>query len=491
MRRRASRVERGHHLAVGQRQQLARHRARRGRARGSGARSRPARAGARRAPASRSAALRSRLLVAVGDGRGDVGPDAVEAGEAREADQLAQQQHERGKRGDQQQRQRGPAEPVLAHQRGRDEAREPGAEPQQRRAGQRRDEQRAPAQAALPEIGERRPRRVGRRRPRVRRPSGCRRRLRARGRLLDDGRDRRDRTRAACAARDALMRGGLPAGTRWRGRGGCAAAPAPRRRGSPGSRAAAGSAGSGRCVSGGRDGRTGASRLAGSSGRSPGNTAASALPSNTLRAQPLARQRHADDAGQPLPARARLRLARGPQRGQRHHLDLGAGEGGARDRLVGDQAQDGLQPVVAGVVQMVGLGGGEQQAVDAAARGCRRARCWRRAGSSSAPPPWCAAGRPARAGPALTAESASIEHDLPVEAGEVVAEERLARRGPCSSRSGAPAWRRASRAGRRSSPAGGSGKKVSSGEPARSPGSRKRPGPGAVSSGSGVRAACR
>ena len=66
----------------------------------------------------------------------------------------------------------------------------------------------------------------------------------------------------------------------------------------------------------------------------------------------------------------RLRLARRPERGQRHRLHLGAGERGALDGLVGDQPQDRLQPVVAGVVQVVGLGGGEQQPVDAARERC-------------------------------------------------------------------------------------------------------------------------
>ena len=93
-----------------------------------------------------------------------------------------------------------------------------------------------------------------------------------------------------------------------------------------------------------------------------------------LAPQPLARQRHADDAGQALPARPRLRLARGSERGQRHHLDLGAGKLGARDGLVGEQAQDRLQPVVAGVVQVVGLGGREQQAIDAAGQDARQPR---------------------------------------------------------------------------------------------------------------------
>ena len=48
------------------------------------------------------------------------------------------------------------------------------------------------------------------------------------------------------------------------------------------------------------------------------------------------------------------------------HVDLGAGEIGARDGAVGEPAHDRLQPVVAFVMQMVGLGRGDQDAVDAA-----------------------------------------------------------------------------------------------------------------------------
>ena len=66
-------------------------------------------------------------------------------------------EHERGEGRHQQQDERGPADPVLAHQRRGDEAGEPGRSSQHRRAGQGGSEQRAPAQAPLAEIGERRP----------------------------------------------------------------------------------------------------------------------------------------------------------------------------------------------------------------------------------------------------------------------------------------------------------------------------------------------
>ena len=60
-----------------------------------------------------------------------------------------------------------------------------------------------------------------------------------------------------------------------------------------------------------------------------------------------------------------LGLAGGAQRGEGHDVDAGAGVGCAADGAVGQQAQDRFEAVVAGVVQVIGLGGGEQQAVDA------------------------------------------------------------------------------------------------------------------------------
>ena len=96
-----------------------------------------------------------------------------------------------------------------------------------------------------------------------------------------------------------------------------------------------------------------------------------------------------------------------------------------------------------------------------------------------------------RAGAGVDGGQRVDQHDLPVEAGEVVAEERLHHVRlvalEAARQHGAEA---AALVGGRP-PVGGSGKNVSRGEPARSPGSRKRPGPGAVSSGSGARASCR
>jgi len=144
----------------------------------------------------------------------------------------------------------------------------------------------------------------------------------------------------------------------------------------------------------------------------------------TLAAQALAGQGYADNAGQPLPALACLRLARRPERGQRHRLHLRSGKCSSRDGLVGQQPHDRLEPVVAGVMEMVGLGGGEQQPVDPAGK--------------HAGEPCVGAGPEAfedrlhaalqigeRTGAGVDGRERIDEHDLPVESGKVVAEERL------------------------------------------------------------------
>ena len=122
--------------------------------------------------------------------------------------------------------------------------------------------------------------------------------------------------------------------------------------------------------------------------------------------------------------RAGLRLARGPERGERHHLHLGARERRARDRRVRDQPQDRLQPVVAGVVQVIGLGGREQQAVDAARQDGRQPGV--RAGPEALQDALDGALQVGeRARPAIDGGERVDQHDLAVEAREVIAEERL------------------------------------------------------------------
>ena len=113
-----------------------------------------------------------------------------------------------------------------------------------------------------------------------------------------------------------------------------------------------------------------------------------------------------------------------PHGGHGEHVDLGAGEIGARHGAVGEPAHDRLQPVVALVMQMVGLGRGDQDAVDAARE---------QVGEEAA-----AAGPEAaedlghraleighRAGAGIERLHGVDQHDLAVEPGDVLAEERL------------------------------------------------------------------
>ena len=86
-----------------------------------------------------------------------------------------------------------------------------------------------------------------------------------------------------------------------------------------------------------------------------------------LAADRLALFRHADDGVERLAAGPDLSLAGGADRGERDDVDLGPDPFGARDRLCRQGAQDRLQPVMARMVQMVGLGRREQDAVDAGA----------------------------------------------------------------------------------------------------------------------------
>ena len=57
-------------------------------------------------------------------------------------------------------------------------------------------------------------------------------------------------------------------------------------------------------------------------------------------------------------------LARGAHRGERQHVDGGAGEWRALDGALDEAGEDRLEPVMVAVVEVIGLGGGEQDAVD-------------------------------------------------------------------------------------------------------------------------------
>ena len=211
------------------------------------------------------------------------------------------------------------------------------------------------------------------------------------------------------------------------------------------------------------------------------------LPSNTLPPRRSPGIGTPTMHGKQLVADLRFGLARRPQRGERLHIDLGAGVGRAPHGPLGDDAQDRLQPVVARGVNMVGLGGGEQQLVDAAAVQQRDSQCWRRCGTrrSTASSALLQIGERASP-PSLSGREHVDQHDLAVEAAEVVAEERAARRASYSSRSGAPSSRarlprgiallaRRGAAGRRSAAASPRGRPAAGSGRGRSSAARGRP----------------
>ena len=119
----------------------------------------------------------------------------------------------------------------------------------------------------------------------------------------------------------------------------------------------------------------------GLAGRSPGNTAASVLPSNTL--PPM----RSPGIGTPtmhgshsLPTLASVsRVARNAA--SACTPTSAPASAGAAHGPIGDDAQDRFQPVVAGGVDVVGLGGGEQQLVDAAHEQRASASWWSRRGT--------------------------------------------------------------------------------------------------------------
>lgn len=78
----------------------------------------------------------------------------------------------------------------------------------------------------------------------------------------------------------------------------------------------------------------------------------------------LAGIRRSQDRGQFVAATLHLGFAGGAHRGQRHHVDRSPGVLGAVGRLGDNPPQDGLQPIMARMMQVIGLGGGKQDAVD-------------------------------------------------------------------------------------------------------------------------------
>ena len=180
-------------------------------------------------------------------------------------------------------------------------------------------------------------------------------------------------------------------------------------------------------------------------------------------------------ASQFLAVVADQRLARRPHRRQRDDVDLGADALGARDRLARSSARRiSSSRSWLDVVQMVGLGRGEQDAVDARAedRGERRGAAGAKRAHHLGQRVFEIAHR-RRAG--IQRAERVDQHDLPVEPAEMVAEERLHDMRLIGLV--APLHHRRERSRRRLDVLlDGSGAKVSAGEPSRSPGIRKRPG---------------
>ena len=78
----------------------------------------------------------------------------------------------------------------------------------------------------------------------------------------------------------------------------------------------------------------------------------------------LARRGRSEDRGQLIAAPRDQRLTSGAHGRKRHHVDLGPGLFGPRGGAAHGAPQHGLEAIVADMMQMIGFGGGEQDAVD-------------------------------------------------------------------------------------------------------------------------------
>ena len=137
----------------------------------------------------------------------------------------------------------------------------------------------------------------------------------------------------------------------------------------------------------------------------------------------LARHRHADDARKHLAADFRFGFVGCPQGGEGLHADLGSGRARAAHGALGDEAQDRFEAVVARGMDVVGLGRGEQELVDAPADERAEPR-----GAPDAEHAQHAVERVLQVGDGLAplvhgAEHVD-EHDLAIEPAEMVAKER-------------------------------------------------------------------
>ena len=134
------------------------------------------------------------------------------------------------------------------------------------------------------------------------------------------------------------------------------------------------------------------------------------------------------------------------------------------------------QAVVAFVMEVVGLGGGDQDPVDAAGEEAGQ-QVRPRPGRKQARISVSARSRSATAGGTGIDRLHGVdEHDLAVEPGDVLAEERFDHMRLVGLVAPLHHGGKRARGGCAFRQAGGSGAKVSAGEPSRSPGIRKRPG---------------
>jgi hypothetical protein len=138
----------------------------------------------------------------------------------------------------------------------------------------------------------------------------------------------------------------------------------------------------------------------------------------------LARQRHPGDAGKRLAILPRLDLARGADGGECHHIRRSATALDPRKRMPDDEREDGLEPIMIAVMELIGLGGGEQHLVDA--------RREKRGEPSALPNPEGLEHVSKRVLEILHRSRAGIEraqhidkHDLPIKPREMIAEEGL------------------------------------------------------------------
>ena len=165
------------------------------------------------------------------------------------------------------------------------------------------------------------------------------------------------------------------------------------------------------------------SAVSGLAGRSPGKMAKASLPSKLRRADGLARQRIADDAGELLAVSLGDAFARRADGGERERLHLSACIMRASHRVVGEQSEDRLKPVMARVMEMIGLGRGEHDAVDARREQARPQAV--RSGPEAVEDLGHGAFEVGDRRLAAVQRGEHVDqHDLPVEPREMIAEER-------------------------------------------------------------------